>query len=255
METQQSCCQVALPGVILSAASDEYSRTLWVSSCSGGRLGRGLRFEPSPPFDWQYPKIGNEKKWNSFFSVKDIHCWRVLTFLYSPMEWLTFCQNSSTYYYFLFSGVAVWFVFIFPRDLIPSNCAVFLLCRSFCIDCGDEKCFWGFVNCAGFRIRAGATVKARSHRAEITRPISTLPQIGVGNCLVTHLVLYSPIVTKCCQKSKLRRLMKKITKYALGVNRPSRCVVRGLVTTHQAQFSGVSLSHSDSSHFGTGKGP
>ena len=37
----------------------------------------------------------------SFFSVKDMHCGQVLTFLWSPIEWLTFCQNLSTCYYFL----------------------------------------------------------------------------------------------------------------------------------------------------------
>ena len=51
---------------------------------------------------WQYPKIGTWKKNEiQFFSVKDMHCWQVLTFLWSPIEWLTFCQNSLICYYFL----------------------------------------------------------------------------------------------------------------------------------------------------------
>ena len=40
------------------------------------------------------------KKGNSF-SLKDMHCQPVLAFLQSPTEWPTFCQNSSTCYYFL----------------------------------------------------------------------------------------------------------------------------------------------------------
>ena len=35
------------------------------------------------------------------FSIKDMHCRQVLTFLLSPIEWLTFCQNWWTCYYFL----------------------------------------------------------------------------------------------------------------------------------------------------------
>ena len=34
-----------------------------------------------------------------FFCLR--HCWQVLTFLKSPIKWLTFCQNSWTCYYFL----------------------------------------------------------------------------------------------------------------------------------------------------------
>ena len=30
-----------------------------------------------------------------------MHCWQVLTFLLSPIEWLSFCQNSWTCHYFL----------------------------------------------------------------------------------------------------------------------------------------------------------
>ena len=37
----------------------------------------------------------------SFFSIKDMHCWQVLTFLWSPLESLTFYQNSWKCYYFL----------------------------------------------------------------------------------------------------------------------------------------------------------
>ena len=57
-----------------------------------------------------------------FFSIKDMHCRQVLTFLWSPIEWLTFCQNSWTCYIIfcrknwlsifwnpLFSGIAIWF--------------------------------------------------------------------------------------------------------------------------------------------------
>ncbi len=51
----------------------------------------------------QYPKIGTWKKKNEiqFFSVKDMHCLQVLTFLWSSIEWLSFCQNLWTCYYFL----------------------------------------------------------------------------------------------------------------------------------------------------------
>ena len=39
-----------------------------------------------------------KKKWNLVFSIKDMHCQPVLTFLQSLIEWLTFCQNSLTYF-------------------------------------------------------------------------------------------------------------------------------------------------------------
>ncbi len=60
----------------------------------------------------QFPKIGKwKKKWNSVFSIKDIHCPPVLTFLNSPIEWLTFCQNLST----LFSAEKNWiFICLIP---------------------------------------------------------------------------------------------------------------------------------------------
>ena len=40
-----------------------------------------------------------KKKKFRFFPVKDMHCRLVLTFLLSPIEWQTFCQNWSTCYY------------------------------------------------------------------------------------------------------------------------------------------------------------
>ncbi len=47
----------------------------------------------------QYPKIGKWKKMKfSFFRQRHQP---VLTFLQSPIEWLTFCQNWSTCCYFL----------------------------------------------------------------------------------------------------------------------------------------------------------
>ncbi len=44
----------------------------------------------------QYLIFGKWKKWNSVFSIKDKHCPLILTFLWSPIKWLTFCQNWST---------------------------------------------------------------------------------------------------------------------------------------------------------------
>ncbi len=40
------------------------------------------------------------KNGNSVYSVKDIHCQGVLTFLQSPIVWPTFCQNWSWSLYF-----------------------------------------------------------------------------------------------------------------------------------------------------------
>ena len=59
-----------------------------------------------------YRKIRNSKNEDSVFSVKDMHCWPVLTYLLSPIEWLTFCQKSLTCYYFLWKN---WIsIFGFP---------------------------------------------------------------------------------------------------------------------------------------------
>ncbi len=41
-----------------------------------------------------------KKKEIHFFSIKNMHCWQVLTFFLSPAEWQTFCQDLSTCYYF-----------------------------------------------------------------------------------------------------------------------------------------------------------
>ena len=50
---------------------------------------------PATPENREFKK----KKRNS--AIKDMHCQPVLTFLWSPIEWQTFCQNSLLCYYFL----------------------------------------------------------------------------------------------------------------------------------------------------------
>ncbi len=66
--------------------------------------------------------IGKEKKMKfSFFSIKDIHCQQVLTFLWSPIEWLTFCQNLSICYYFLWKKTEFPF-FEFPYLRVLPSC-------------------------------------------------------------------------------------------------------------------------------------
>ncbi len=59
----------------------------------------------------QYRKIGKQKNGNSVFSVKDMHCQPILTFLWLLIEWLIFCQNSWTCY--LFSTEKNWISSIF----------------------------------------------------------------------------------------------------------------------------------------------
>ena len=39
-----------------------------------------------------------------------MHCWQVLTFLSSPIEWLTFCQNLLTCCYFLWKKLNFHFL-------------------------------------------------------------------------------------------------------------------------------------------------
>ena len=55
-------------------------------------------------FDLKKPAIPENreiKNGNSVFSVKDMHCPWFRTYLWSPIEWLTFGQNSSTCCYSL----------------------------------------------------------------------------------------------------------------------------------------------------------
>ncbi len=63
----------------------------------------------------QYPKIGKlYKKMEFTFALKDMHCQQVLTFLWSPIEWLTFCQNLLTCYCFLWKKKLNFHFFHFP---------------------------------------------------------------------------------------------------------------------------------------------
>ncbi len=47
------------------------------------------------------PENREMKKNEILFFLSKMHCRQVLTFLQSPTEWLTFCQNWWTCYYFL----------------------------------------------------------------------------------------------------------------------------------------------------------
>ena len=58
-----------------------------------------------------------------FFSVKDIHCPWVLTYLSSPIEWQTFCQNSWTCYYFLLKKTEFPFLVFSYFRVMPSSTA------------------------------------------------------------------------------------------------------------------------------------
>ncbi len=75
-------------------------------------------------------KIGNSKNGNSVFSVKYMHYPPVLTYLYSPIEWLTFCQNSLTCYYFLWKKLNFHFWFS----------PIFWLCRHYAFTQHSRPC-------------------------------------------------------------------------------------------------------------------
>ncbi len=74
---------------------------------------------------WAIPKNRDmKKKWNSVFSIKDMHCRQVLTVLWSPIEWLTFCPNSSTCYYVLWKKTEFPFFEIPYFRVLPRTCSL-----------------------------------------------------------------------------------------------------------------------------------
>ncbi len=60
---------------------------------------------------WAVPENRDMKKMKFSFFRQRHHCPQVLTFLWWPIEWQTFCQNSSTCYYFLWKELNFHFWF------------------------------------------------------------------------------------------------------------------------------------------------
>ena len=86
---------------------DELTSLCTVSLQGGGSTGWINRAIPE--------NKGIRKKEIQFFSINDMHCWQVLTFLWSPIEWqtnATTCQHS----------IICYSIFWFPHfRVLPMN--------------------------------------------------------------------------------------------------------------------------------------